>query len=216
MVDIDYATERAARREIVNFGLELFSQGLVFGSGGNISVRMNRETFLFTPTGWFLNHLAEESISKTDEKGFCLSGPRPTKEVPLHLATYCSRPDVIAVVHTHSPYATALACTLDADSSMPIYTSALPGKVGRVIVTEYAKSGSDELGKLIEKYIVSANGVLLGHHGTVAVGSSLREAVSAAYEIEASARLYFITSGNARVLHDDVVANILNKREKRQ
>jgi L-ribulose-5-phosphate 4-epimerase len=206
-----YTSELAARKAIVEWGTEIYTQRLVIGSGGNISVRLADGNFLFTPTGWFLGHVTVDDLSKTDENGNLLDGPKPTKEVPLHMAVYQTRPEINAVVHTHSPYATALSCVLEVGAYMPMYTSGLPGKVGRVRVTEYMKSGSIGLGKLVSENIVSSKGVLLGHHGPVAIGKDLQAAVSIANEIEFAARLHFVTSGQGHTLPEKIVEELTGK-----
>ena len=75
-------TEMQARQELVQWGKELYTQGLVKGSGGNLSIRLPDGRILFTPTGFLLGHMTEECLSLCDENGVLLSGEKPTKEVP--------------------------------------------------------------------------------------------------------------------------------------
>ena len=206
-----YADERAARREIVRWGKELYDQGLVKGSGGNLSIRLEDGTVLMTPTGWFLGHMTEECLSRIDMDGNLLEGEKPTKEVPLHLDVYRERPDVRAVCHTHSVYATAFASAAEPDTLMPIYTPSVAAKVGPVLVTAYAMPGSEALGENVRRGIRRSNGTLLSNHGVVAVGSTMTDAVSVANEIENNAMIHFIARGQARALPEDVVAE-LNKK----
>ena len=108
-----YQEEHLARLSLVQWGKELYDQGLVKGSGGNLSIRLSDGTVLLTPTGFFLGHMTPECISRCDMQGNLLSGNKPTKEVPLHLAVYRTRPNVHAVCHTHSVYAVAYASTVE-------------------------------------------------------------------------------------------------------
>lgn len=186
---VTYEQERAARRELVAWGKELYDQGLVKGSGGNLSIRLKDNTVLMTPTGWFLGHMTEECISKIDMDGNLVDGEKPTKEVPLHLAVYQERPNVRAVCHTHSIYATAYASSVDDGTVMPVYVPSLAAKVGPVLVTAFAFPGSDELGENVRVGIRGSNGTLLSNHGVVAVGKDMSAAVSVANEIIRSCRI---------------------------
>ena len=206
-----YAEECAARRELVRWGKELYDQGLVKGSGGNLSIRIDDDTVLLTPTGWFLGHMTEECISKVDMKGNLLDGEKPTKEVPLHLAVYEERPNVRAVCHTHSIYATAWASSVDDGTVMPSYVPSIAAKVGKVTVTGFAMPGSEKLGENVRVGIRNSNGTLLSNHGVVAVGKDMSAAVSAANEIENNAMLYFVSHGAVKPLSDEDVA-ALNKK----
>jgi len=206
-----YADERAARREIIRWGREIYEQGLVKGSGGNLSIRLDDGTVLLTPTGWFLGHMTEECLSHVDMDGNLLEGEKPTKEVPLHLNVYRERPNVRAVCHTHSVYATAFASAAEPDSCMPIYTPSVAAKVGPILVTNFALPGSVELGENVRRGIRCSNGTLLSNHGVVAVGKTMADAVSVANEIENNAMIHFISGRTAKPLSDEVVAE-LNKK----
>ncbi|MEM5781406.1 MAG: class II aldolase/adducin family protein, partial [Lawsonibacter sp.] len=117
---VTYQEESQARRALVKWGKELYDQGLVKGSGGNLSIRLSDGTVLLTPTGFFLGHMTEECISRCDMEGNLLGGNAPTKEVPLHLAVYRTRPNIRAVCHTHSVYAVASASTMAPGTMMPL------------------------------------------------------------------------------------------------
>lgn len=170
---VTYAEERAARRELVAWGKEPYDQGLVKGSGGNLSIRLEDDTVLMTPTGWFLGHMTEECISRIDMEGNLLDGEKPTKEVPLHLAVYQERPNVRAVCHTHSIYATAYASSVENGTIMPVYVPSVAAKVGPVMVTAFAVPGSEQLGENVRAGIRNSNGTLLSNHGVVAVGKDI-------------------------------------------
>ncbi len=206
-----YAQEAAARKELVAWGKELYDQGLVKGSGGNLSIRIDENTVLMTPTGWFLGHMTEACISKIDMDGNLLDGEKPTKEVPLHLAVYHERPNVRAVCHTHSTYATAYASSVEDGTLMPVYTPSVAAKVGPIMVTAFALPGSEQLGENVRAGIRNSNGTLLSNHGVVAVGPSMSDAVSVANEIENNAMIHFISQGSAKHLCDEDVA-LLNKK----
>lgn len=208
---VTYEEERRARRELVRWGKELYDQGLVKGSGGNLSIRLEDGTVLMTPTGWFLGHMTEECISRIDMEGTLLDGEPPTKEVPLHLAVYQERPNVRAVCHTHSLYATAYASSVEDGTVMPVFVPSLAAKVGPVRVTAFALPGSEKLGENVREGIRGSNGTLLSNHGVVAVGKDMAAAVSAANEIENNAMLYLISGKAVRPLPRDAVEALYKK-----
>lgn len=208
---ISYQEECQARRELVQWGKELYDQGLVKGSGGNLSIRLTDGSVLLTPTGFFLGHMTEECISKCDLDGNLLDGNKPTKEVPLHLAVYRTRPNVRAVCHTHSVYAVTYASTVAPDSAMPVCTPSLAAKVGLVPVRGYAHPGSDDLGRFVEEGLTQSNAVLLANHGVVAVGKTMEAAVSAANEVENNAILLALGGKDIHTLSDADVAHLLKK-----
>lgn len=206
-----YEQEQRARRELVSWGSELYAQGLVKGSGGNLSIRLDENTVLLTPTGFFLGHMREEDISKCTIRGEHLDGPRPTKEVPLHLAVYEERPGVGAVCHTHSVYATAFASMAEPGSRMPVLVPSVAAKVGPILVTPYAPPGSQALGEHVRGGIRGSNAVLLSNHGVVAVGPDMEAAVSCANEVENNLMIRFLAGGMARELSDQEVAELFKK-----
>ena len=185
-------TEMQARQELVQWGKELYTQGLVKGSGGNLSIRLPDGRILFTPTGFLLGHMTEECLSLCDENGVLLSGEKPPQEVPLHRAVYRTRPNVQAVCHTHSVYATAYASMAEVGDTMPIITPSVAAKVGFIQVKGYAAPGSNLLGQFVEDGISHSNAVLLANHGVVAVGPSMEAAVSMANEVENNAMLLLL------------------------
>ena len=102
------------REQVCDFGLGLYNRGFTHGSTGNLSVRLPDGNILVTPTGSSLGRLTPEGLSVIKPNGELVSGPKPTKEVPLHQALYSTRGDRAgAVVHLHSCYATALSVLPD-------------------------------------------------------------------------------------------------------
>ena len=108
-------TEAELREAICFWGRSLFERGLTSGSSGNISVRSG-DGFIITPTNSCLGTLDPGRLAVLDGDGGHVSGDKPSKEVPLHLAFYEARPGAAAVVHLHSTYATALSCRSDIDA----------------------------------------------------------------------------------------------------
>ena len=99
-----------ARVEIINAAKKMAGQNMLPGSWGNISVRVDEETFAVTPSGHGYDNLMPQDIVIVDAAGNTLDGTLiPSSELPLHLAIYKAQPDAEAVVHTHSIYASACA-----------------------------------------------------------------------------------------------------------
>lgn len=180
------------RREIVRFGKRMMESGLTSGTGGNLSVR-NPEADLVavSPSGIPYDAVTPEQVAVVDLQGKKLEGEaKPSSEYRFHLAIYDDRRDVRAVVHTHSPYATTMAC-LHWEIPAVHYMVGVAGK--RVPVAPYATYGTAELAQNLVDAMDGYNAVLLANHGLVAVGRDLPTAFAVAEEVEFVARIYFQT-----------------------
>jgi len=171
----------ALRTEIVALTQSLDAAGLVPNKSGNVSARIEHG-FLVTPAGVPYRDLTPGQIVELGPAGESRSGAdRPSSEWRMHAAIYRHRADVGAIVHTHSPRATALAC---AGRGIPPfhYMIALAG--GDIRCTPYHTFGSEELAQGAVLGLEGRRATLLGNHGVMAVGASLREAHSVALEVE--------------------------------
>jgi len=171
----------AAREDIIAVAQALDDAGLVPNKSGNVSCR-SAGGFLITPAGVPYADLVPAGIVELPVHGAPgPSGPRPSSEWRMHAAIYAARPDVAAVVHTHSPRATALAC---AGRGIPPfhYMIALAG--GDVRCMPYATFGTAELAAAAVRGLDGRRATLLSNHGVLAVGASLRAAHSVAVEVE--------------------------------
>ncbi|MGA2675240.1 MAG: class II aldolase/adducin family protein [Terracidiphilus sp.] len=107
----DHRSEDDLRRELVRFGRWLYRLGFMPGTSGNLSVRLDEERLLATPTGASKCLLRSADMVIVDLEGHQIAGSRRvTSEIGMHLAIYAERNDVEAVIHSHSPIATAFAC----------------------------------------------------------------------------------------------------------
>jgi len=190
------------RAEIIRVTQELDAAGLVPNKSGNVSSRM-AGGFLITPTGLPYRDLTPGQIVALKISGEpAQAGLRPSSEWRMHAAIYSARPDVEAVVHTHSPRATALAC---AGRGIPPfhYMIALAG--GEIRCMPYCTFGTAELAEVAVQGLEGRRATLLGNHGVMAVGSSLREAHSVATEVEnlAGEYLSMLSAGLQPALLDD-------------
>lgn len=206
-------TESELREAICFWGRSLFERGLTSGSSGNISVRSG-EGYLITPTNSCLGTLDPARLAVLDAAGTPVSGDKPSKEVPLHLAFYDARPTAQAVVHLHSTFATALSCRSDVDTSdcIPPLTPYVLMRAGRVPVLPYTDPGTDQARPDILRVAPDHSAVLLANHGPVVSGGDLEAAVFAAEELEEAAKIAFLLEGKpVRYLDDAIVARLLTR-----
>jgi ribulose-5-phosphate 4-epimerase/fuculose-1-phosphate aldolase len=185
--------EHRLRDRMARHGESLHARGLVPGSSGNLSIRLE-DGFLVTPTNCCLGRLNPERIAHLDTEGRHLAGDPPSKEAFLHILMYGQRPESGAVVHLHSTHAVALSCCddLDKENVLPPLTPYAVMKLGRVPLLPYHPPGDEALAHAVEAVARNRHAVLLANHGPVVAGGDLDHAVYAMEELEESARLYFL------------------------
>jgi L-fuculose-phosphate aldolase len=207
---MSYVVQRA-RNEIVAAAQALDAAGLVPNKSGNVSCR-TPGGFLITAAGVpYREMTAEQVVALTLDGEPDPGSARPSSEWRMHLAIYTHRPDVAAIVHTHSPRATALAC---AGRGIPPfhYMIALAG--GGIRCMPYATFGSAELADAAIRGLENRRATLLANHGVVAVGASLRQAHSVAVEVENLAGQYLslLAAGlDPRLLDDEEMKRVAEK-----
>jgi L-fuculose-phosphate aldolase len=208
----DAEAEKVARGQLVSCGRDLLSRGLLSQTSGNLSIRLGDRIFI-TPSSMEYDRIEPADIVVLDLDGSVLIGSRvPSSETPLHCLVYATRPDVSAIVHTHSPHATTLAVL-----GMPIpavhYMIAVAGTT-EVAVADYATYGTPELARNVrDAFRAPAKACLMANHGLVAGGSSLREAAVVAEATETLAGLYYraLAIGKPVVLSDLQMAEVQAK-----
>jgi len=176
---------------MIEIGKLLEEKGLVVATDGNFSTRLPDGNILITPSGMPKGRLTIDSLVKIDLEGRKVKGTyKPSSEYRMHLEVYRKRQDVNAVVHTHSPYATAFAVShipLEPVVSEAVLTN------GHVPVSPYATPSTEEVPRSISAYIEKHNAILLANHGCLAMGKDLDEAFYRAERIEFLARVMFIS-----------------------
>jgi L-fuculose-phosphate aldolase len=177
---------------------------LVVGSAGNVSVRAGDRVSL-TAKGVVLGEVTPDDIAVADLDGNVLSGS-PTSELELHLAVY-RRYDAGAIVHTHAPMATALACVLD---ELPVIHYQLLALGGSIRVAPFHPFGTSELAAAVADALRGRTAALLANHGAVNYASSLADAVDGAVLLEWACGLYLDASrlGTPRVLDEQQQAAV--------
>ncbi|MBK7251007.1 MAG: class II aldolase/adducin family protein [Gammaproteobacteria bacterium] len=181
----------------------LHTAGLTPGRSGNVSARAG-SGLLITPSGLSGAAMRPEDIVAIDAHGRVRTGEqRPSTELPLHRAIYAARRDAGAIVHTHSPGATALAC---ARRAIPAFHYMIAVAGGHDIrCADYATFGTDALADHALRALEDRKAALLANHGVVAIGTELEDAVRIAVEVENLAHQYLLllAAGLEPVLLDD-------------
>ena len=203
--------ERELRSEIISKSLWMNHSGLNQGTSGNISARYE-DRMLITPSGIPYDTLEPESISSMplDGEYGTWEGPfKPSSEWRFHLDIMRARPEVNAVVHTHSIYATTLAMARR-DIPAAHYMVAIFGG-DSVRCSEYATYGTKELSDYALQALADRNACLLANHGMLVTGPSLEKAMWLAQELETLCRQYYqaLLIGGPVILSDENIADTM-------
>jgi L-fuculose-phosphate aldolase len=168
----------------------LDAEGFFPGKSGNLSLRTARG-LLVTPSGLPYAETTEADLVELAPDGAPLAGHRrPSSEWRLHAAIYAARPEAQAIVHTHSPQATALACARHAIP--PLHYMVLLGGGPDIRCARHATFGTAALAEAALEALADRRACLLANHGVVAIGASLAEATALAREVENLARQYLL------------------------
>ena len=206
--------------EIIKYAKKLNNTNLSPLRSGNVSVRTDlsgKEGFFITPSGIKYNDLQEDKIvflemdEKKNEQKILDHGLNPSSEWKFHQDIYINKPDAIAIVHAHSPYATAVSAH---GKNIPAfhYMVALAGG-DDIKCADYATFGTKQLSKNIIKALNERKGCLMSNHGQVAFGKNLDQAFELAEEIENICHQYIntIKLGNPKILSFEEMNKILEK-----
>ena len=176
--------------------LSLFERGKTSGSSANMSFCHEGRIYI-TRSGACFGRLAASDFVVVEADGACADGPRPSKELPLHLHYYAKSGDIRAVIHTHGPYAALWSCRRveQWEDVIPRYTPYLEMKVGKIALVPYAAPGSQELFALFAAAVDKGDAFLLKNHGAIVGGKSVMDAFYGIEELEESARIACMIEG---------------------
>ena len=212
MTDLDAgASGPDLRTMVVTACRELTRRGLTHGTSGNVSVRYDARRFFVSPSGMNYEALQADDVPLMDLDGRWFGRCRPSSEWRFHRDILESRPDVGAIVHTHSPRATALACT---GRGIPAFHYMVAVAGGRDIrCAPYCTFGTQELSDAALIALKDRKACLLANHGVIATGADLASAVALAGEIENLALQYSLalTLGEVRILDDAEMSRVIEK-----
>lgn len=203
--------ELALRKLVVETARAMSRSGLTPGRSGNVSARFG-EGMLITPSGFRYEDLTPQDIVFVAKDGTVPKKQNePSSEWQFHLAAYKQRPDMNAVVHTHSLHAVVLAC---AGRSIPAfhYSVAVAGNVD-IPVIPYATFGSATLAANVARGLADRQACLMAHHGATALGKTLPEALELAQDVEVLAEQYtkILAIGPPVVLPEEEMQVVLER-----
>lgn len=170
-------TEYEMKQQICEVGHLIWQLGFVAANDGNISMKVDDNTFLTTPTGTSKRILTPEMIIKMNadnEVIECPEGYRPSSEFKMHLRCYKERSDIGAVVHAHPPTATGFAI-----AHIPLDDYTMPEAIiflGSVPIAPYGTPGSQEVPDSVAPFLAEHDTILLMNHGALTVGKDLTQA----------------------------------------
>ncbi len=180
---------QALSREVIATCLALERRGLNQGTSGNVSVRLDADAFLITPTALPYDKMKPKDLTRMKLDGTWTGRRAPSSEWRFHLDILRRRPEVGAVIHTHSGYATTLAC-LRRDIPPFHYLVALFGG-GDIRCSRYATCGTQALSDAVLKALEGRSAALMGSHGLIVVGPTLERALALTTEAETLAMMYW-------------------------
>ncbi|HEY8566220.1 MAG TPA: class II aldolase/adducin family protein [Beijerinckiaceae bacterium] len=195
--------ERDAAGRVLAAARAMSAKGLSPGRSGNVSERVARG-FVVTPSGLAYDAIGPDDLVVLSLEGAVLDGARkPSSEAPFHAAIYRARPEIQAIVHTHSPQATALSC---ARRPIPAFHYMVAMAGGHAIpCADYATFGTDALAESAVRALDGVRATLLANHGVIALGRTPDAALALAEEVENLARQYLalLASGLTPVVLDE-------------
>ncbi len=207
------ADELWLRQEIIDTAHAMSGEGLSPGTSGNVSARLGAG-LLITPTGMAYDDLIPEDIVFVDEEGKLAQGARkPSSEWRFHFSAYAARKSAKAIVHTHSRFATALAC---AHKSIPAFHYMVAVAGGNDIpLADYATFGTVELAGAVAAALKHRKACLMANHGQIACGETLDAALELAREVETLAAQYaaVLQIGEPHILDDEEMSRVLKRFE---
>ncbi|MGX8728451.1 MAG: class II aldolase/adducin family protein [Lachnospiraceae bacterium] len=197
------------RRQVVSYGCLLLKKRLTLGTAGNISAFDSGTGLLaISPSGMAYEDTEPEDVVVCDLNGNVVEGARkPSSELGLHAALYRVRPEIGGVVHTHSMYATTLACMNE--PIRPIHFAILSAGEGEVPLADYATFGTPELAEAAARAVGSMNAVLLRNHGILTLGKDIPKAFQVMEDCEWCAEVQWrcMCAGKPSVLTGEQLAD---------
>jgi L-fuculose-phosphate aldolase len=205
---------RGLREEVARVAKQLIHSGLVTGTSGNVSASTPEGDVLMTPSGIDYGELEPNDVVLVGVAGEVLEGSlQPSTETPMHTGIYRARPEVGAVVHTHSVFATTLACL--GWTIPPVhYMLTTLSEDGEIPLAPYTTYGTEQLADYAAEALgESRNACLLQNHGTITVGDSPEEAFSRTVVLEEMAEIYYRTrvAGGPVLLAPEQVEDVAAK-----
>ncbi|HEY1464359.1 MAG TPA: class II aldolase/adducin family protein [Terriglobales bacterium] len=185
-------SERKYRAQIIEFGRMLHDRGYVAAMDGNLSVRLDEDRILATPTAMCKGMMRASDLVIVDMAGNLLEGRRNvSSEIGMHLLIYRLRPDIHGVVHAHPPTATGFAAAGMA-LNKPLVCEVVIG-LGSIPLAEYGTPGTPELAAALEPLVPQYDAILMANHGVVTYADDLHHAYMKLETVEHFAQIALVT-----------------------
>ncbi len=195
-----FPSDRPLRQSLIAAASTLLEGRLNLGTSGNVSLRID-DGLLITPSGLHPSRCGPEDIVRMSADGQTLGTRKPSSEWRFHLDLYAARPEVGAIVHTHSPFATALACQRRGIPPFHYMIARFGGHDVRC--APYAPFGTVELSEVMQVALQDRSACLMANHGMTVLARELDEAVELAFELELLCEQYWrALQGGSPVLLD--------------
>jgi L-fuculose-phosphate aldolase len=207
--------ERKHREEIVRYGRMLHERCFVAAMDGNLSVRLDDNRILVTPTCLSKGSMRPADMVIVDREGQRVRGRRNvTSEIGMHLLIYRMRSDVQAIVHAHPPTATGFAAAGIALTE-PLVCEVVMG-LGCIPLARYGTPGTSELAGTLEPYVPHYDAILMSNHGVVTYGDTLEHAYMKMETVEHFAQIALVTHmlGRQQPLKQVEIEKLLLARSK--
>lgn len=215
-----FHTERRLREQICHIGQLMHQFQYIDGASGNISVRLDDDRILATPSGLAKGFMEPDQLIIVDMEGKKTGGTtanrdlQPTSEILMHLEAYKQRSDVMGVVHAHPPTAVALSI-----AGVSLQKCTIPEAIvilGLIPTTPYATPSSAENRDAISELIVNHDAIMLAYHGSLTVGPDVWTAYLRLESLEHSAKILYMVEqlGGGSPLPPEQVQKLLDIRQK--
>lgn len=205
------------KNQICEVGHKLWQLGFVAANDGNITVKIDEDRFLATPTGTSKAILQPNMLIVVDRMGNVVSadaGYKPSSELPMHLICYQARPDIGCVIHAHPPTATGFAV-----SGIPLDDYSMPEAIiflGSVPIAPYGTPSTKEVPDSVLPYLANHDAILLANHGALTVGADITTAYYRMETLEHFAKVSLVARqlGGAKELTDQQIEDCIAIRKK--
>ena len=206
--------EQQARKLIIEVGKLMYERSYVVSSDGNVSIRLDENRVMASPTMTCKGRMTEDGLAITDMDGKALNDRKASSELAMHLLIYKMRPDVKAVCHAHPPHGSAFAVAGMA-IDQPILSEVIL-TLGCVPLTSYGTPSTDELTESMKPFVHHHNALLMANHGAVAYGDDLWQAFDRLETLEHTAKISILSRalGGPTNLPPDAIEKLIHIREK--
>lgn len=212
------ARELELRNKVIEIGQRMLANNLVQGTWGNISVQLDENTMLVTPSGLDYDRLKPEDLPIVNMTTMEWTGThKPTSEKRIHAALLTSRPEITAVVHSHPVNCSIFACT---HSELPVMNADMQKYVGGTARTAtYGIPGTKKLTKGTVKGIAGRNACFMANHGVTCCGTDLETAYKTCAVLDSSAEQYInetaMKQAGVTKFTPNLIPNLFLKKHKK-